>query len=178
MIGASDGTMYRIESTEIDDRIGWLSKEISDGKRDKDVRLLAGKILAGESGKFNVEARDWKGEVVAIFEYVRENVRYTRDIHNVELFQRPKRTLEHRIGDCDDMTILLGSLLMSVGYPIMIRVIGLKNTGTFQHVYLVVGLPPHDPKTWMPLDPSRPEKPGWELPKAQVGLKRDYEVED
>jgi len=168
---------YQVDN--IDDRIDLIISQINHGKRDGNVRKIASQVLAGKSGHdWTVPIRDHKAEAVAIFDYVRNNVRYTLDTYGVELYQTANRTLELGIGDCDDMTILLGSLLQIVGLPIRIRVIGLKGQNVFSHVYLLVGLPPENPTAWMPLDSSRPEAAGWELPSSQRGLKRDYEVPD
>lgn len=179
LLGVStDMRPHLIQSSDIDDRIGILEGEIDAGKRETVIHKLASQILGRKSGgKWAVEERDWPGEVEAMYNYVRKHVRYTRDTTGVEVFRSPKRTLELKIGDCDDLTILLGSLLQAVGYPIMIRVIGMKGTGTFQHVYLLAGTPPHDPKKWIPLDPSRGHGAGWEYPKEKVGLKRDYMID-
>ena len=100
-------------------------------------------------------------------------MRYTRDIHGVELFQKADRTLDLGLGDCDDIAILLGSILGNIGYPMLIRVI---STGgdTFHHVYLVAGIPPHDPKEWITLDASQNEGPGWEV--SGIQKTQDYEV--
>lgn len=164
----------RLKSRNIDDRVGYLIDEINDGKRDPHIRNIAGKAFALNE----VKPRDWWGEAKALFEFTRDHIRYTRDIKGVELYQRPLRSLQQGIGDCDDQTIFLGAILQSVGHPIMIKVIGLKGSPVFQHVYLLVGTPPDDPKQWRPLDPSRPEAAGWELPADKVGLVRLYEVDD
>lgn len=170
---------YHMQSGTIDDRIGRLEGEIDAGKRNANIHRLAAKILGRKAGgQWAVAERDWEGEVGAIFDYVREHVRYTRDTAGVEVFRSPKRTLQLKIGDCDDLTILLGSLLQAVGYPVMVRVIGLKGTGTFQHVYLLAGVPPHNPTKWIALDASRAEGAGWEYPKSKVGLTRDYLMTD
>ena len=162
----------RVSSGDIDERISLLEDEIQQGKRDPNVRKIAGQVLK------KVPSRDWKAEAIALFEYTRKVIRYTRDPAGVELFQSPARALDHGIGDCDDQVIFLGSLLQCVGYPIMLRVIGLRGSDSFQHIYIMVGLPPHDPAEYMPLDPSRPEPAGWELPESQRGLLQDYIVED
>jgi len=168
-----------VEVKDIDDKVDFLIDEILDGKQDQDICKIASEVLSQKKdGQWVIPERDWKGEVGALFKYVRKNVRYTRDIANIEVFRRPGRTLELKIGDCDDMTILLGSLLGAVGYPVIIRVIGRRGMRVFEHVYLLAGIPPHDPTDWIPLDASRPEAAGWELPADQVGMRRDYLVEE
>ena len=71
-----------------------------------------------------VRARDYLGEIKALFEWVQSNIRYTRDPHRVELLHSARRMLELRAGDCDDMTILLGAMLQSIGHPVRIVVVG------------------------------------------------------
>ena len=174
-------TTRRLTSSNLDDRISWLEQEINEGKRDPRIRRIAGEVLAGSDvadGQWNVKERDWRGEVAAMYEYVRNNARYTHDPFEVELFQRPRRTLENKIGDCDDLTILLASLLQCVGYSVRVRVIGMKGSRVFQHIYLLVGLPPTNPAEWMPVDPSMAEGIDWEYPREKVGLSRDYDIAD
>lgn len=148
-------------------------EEIEQGKRSPEVRRIAGHLFR----KKGVKPQDWEAEADALFEYTREKVRYTRDPLDVELFQSPARSLDHGIGDCDDQIIFLGSLLQAVGYPVILRVIGLKGSDQFQHIYILAGLPPDSPTWYKPYDPSRPEKAGWELPEAQRGKLQDYEFE-
>ena len=173
---AQNLTMIRVNSPDIDDRISWIMAEIDEGKRHPRIRDIAGQILSRKAdGSWAVQERDWNAEVDAIFNFVRQNVRYTRDNHEVELFQKASRTLELKIGDCDDLSILLGSLLKNVGYPVLLRVIGLGGN-TYQHIYVVVGIPPTSPTTWKPLDASQNQPPGWEVTR-NVTLKTDYLVE-
>ena len=166
---------YQVKSSTLDDRVAWLMDELNEGKRSARVRQIASDILTAKNaeGGWEVAERDWDGELAAAFKYVRDNVRYTRDIHDVELFQKPDRNLELKLGDCDDITILLGSILGNIGYPALIRVIGTDNQD-FHHVYLCAGIPPHDPKKWVPLDASQDHGPGWEV--AGITKQLDYEV--
>lgn len=142
------------------------------GKREPAVRQIAAHILR------NVPVRDWKKEAVACFNWVRDKIRYTLDPYDVELFQSASRSISEGIGDCDDQSIVLCSLLQSIGIPVRLRVIGLKGSRQFSHIYVLAGLPPDAPSEWLPLDPARPEDPGWELPKEKRGLLRDFEVDD
>lgn len=166
-----EGTrMLSVDSPNIEDRIDHMIDEILAGKTDPRIRKLASEVLQG------VPPRDWRGEAIAIFNFVRDNVRYTRDPHERELFQRPIRSLEFGTGDCDDLTILLGSMLQTVGFPVIITVVGIASDD-FEHVYLRTGLPPDNPVEWMALDASRPEPAGWEVPENTVRVRQDYFVE-
>lgn len=163
---------YKFKSDNIDDRISWIEYEIQVGKRNSDVRQIAADALKG------VPPRQWDKSAKALFEWTRENVRYTLDPHGVELFQSAARSAQVGIGDCDDQSIMLSSLLQTVGIPVRLRVISLKGQKVFQHIYVLAGLPPNRPTKWVPLDPSRAEAAGWELPESERGLLRDYEVGD
>lgn len=169
-----------MRSDNIDDRVGRLIHEINLGARDPNIRRIVAEVLRGRTrGKWSVPPRAWPQEVKALYDYTIQNVRYTLDPKDLELFQSPSRSLEMGIGDCDDLTILLGTLLTHAGYPVQIRVIGMRHSNTFSHVYLRVGIPPNSPRKWISLDPSREDKPmGWEFPAHKVGLHREYAVDD
>jgi transglutaminase-like putative cysteine protease len=163
---------YRFKSNDIDDRVSWIEYEINIGKRDPQIRHIAAGVVRG------IPPRQWERSADGLFHWTRDNIRYTLDPHNVELFQRANRSVDEGIGDCDDQSIVLASLLQSIGLPVRLRVIGLKGSDQFQHIYVLVGLPPTGPTKWKALDPSRPEAPGWELPANQRGRLVDYIVED
>lgn len=177
LLPKSSMRMYSLSSGDLDDRISWLDAEINAGKRSARIRQIASEILTGKdaSGNWTVPERDWNAEIAAAFGYVRDKIRYTRDIHDVELFQKPERTLDLGIGDCDDLTILLGSILGNIGYPLRARVIS-TGAADYHHVYLMAGVPPHQepPDEWIALDASRAEGPGWEV--EGITKKLDYEI--
>jgi transglutaminase-like putative cysteine protease len=69
-------------------------------------------------------------------------------------------TLEGCIGDCDDQTVLLASLLESVGYPTRFVIEGYTTPGEFEHVYmqaLVFG-------QFISMDPTEQKYMGWSPP--------------
>lgn len=175
MVPNSTMKTYQVKSETIDDRISWLEAEINDGKRSERVRQIASGILTEKNsdGDWNIKERDWNAEIAGAYNYVRQNVRYTRDIHDVELFQKADRTLDLKIGDCDDIAILLGSILGNIGYPVIIRIIATDGQA-FHHVYLRAGVPPHDPTEYISLDASQDERPGWEV--GGITDKQDYLV--
>ncbi|MCV7060586.1 transglutaminase domain-containing protein [Mycolicibacterium vaccae] len=112
-----------------------------------------------------VRARDYLGEIKALFEWVQGNIRYTRDPHRVELLHSARRMLELRAGDCDDMTILLGAMLQSIGHPVRIVVIGpnARRPDLFSHVYPEVQFRGR----WIAADATVPHPMGWK-PRAIV----------
>jgi transglutaminase-like putative cysteine protease len=54
---------------------------------------------------------------VALFEYVRDHIRYIKDPVGVESVSDPYYTLARMVGDCDDQAVLLAALYESVGFP-------------------------------------------------------------
>lgn len=152
--------------------MSWIEYEINVGKRLPEVRGIAATVVRP------VQVRDWKKEATALFEWTRKNIRYTLDPHGVELFQSTERSLQVGIGDCDDQAIMLGSLLQAVGIPIRLRVIALKGSDKFEHIYILAGFPPNSPRKWFPLDASREFDAGWELPESERGRLQDYDVDD
>lgn len=113
-------------------------------------------------------------EASAIHNFVRDNVRYTRDPSGWEYIQTPpvllagiaewmKRKAPRPIGDCDDMTTLSLSLLKSVGFPVVIKTVGYQ-PDMFSHVYGLVFINGR----WYPCDTVRPDKYiGWESANIQ-----------
>jgi len=153
----------------LDDRIKILTDYIIEGREDTRMRDLAGQILRQAA----VRGKDWQREVDAIFTWVQRNIRYTRDILDVDTFQKPYKTLETRIGDCDDMTTLMGALLGSVGYPVRIKVIA-AGSADWDHVYPLVGMPPHAPVRWIAVDASIDAGLGYEVTAKKQKI---YEVD-
>ena len=128
------------------------------------VREWARKIVA------RVKVNDKPGEAEAVFNFVRDHVRYTRDPLGFEYVQTPPVVLEdirlftegrgdRPAGDCDDMTILSLSLLKSIGFNVAIKVVSFHNHKKFSHVYGLAQIG-YD---WVPFDCVRPDQHmGWE----------------
>ena len=101
-------------------------------------------------------------EVNALFEWVRDRVRYVRDILDVETLSTPAKTLEQMVGDCDDQTALLAAMLESVGYPTRFVIAAYTVPNHFEHVYLQVNIDGE----WIDCDPTEKEALGWAPPDA------------
>lgn len=104
-----------------------------------------------------VPQKNWGGEVRAIFNYVRDSIRYTRDVAGLETLQTPLITLEDEAGDCDDKSTLLASLLESVGHPTRFVAVGYTGPGEYSHVYVETRMG----ERWLPLDATMPHDVGW-----------------
>jgi len=139
--------------------VGYIIGLIKEGAKDFDVRQTAIDILFQHA----IRPKDYLGEIRALFEWVRNNVRYTRDIHRVELLHTARRMLELRAGDCDDMTILLAAMLKAIGHPVRLALVGfnLQRKALFTHIYLEAFCK----GTWIPLDATMNKPMGW-APRA------------
>ena len=150
--GGYDGTLRTIEH---------IVELIKQGAKDFHVRQTAIDILVQRA----VKPKDYLGEIKALFEWVQQKVRYTKDTVRVEVLHSAHRMLELRAGDCDDMAILLGAMLESIGHPVRLVLSGpdpLKQD-LFTHIYVEV----FHKGRWIPLDATMPHPMGW-APRALV----------
>jgi hypothetical protein len=77
--------------------------------------------------------KDWLCEAQTLHAIVRDRIRYVRDVHNVETVQFPEQTLQLASGDCDDKTVLLGSLAAAIGFPVRFVAVAVNNE-MYSHV--------------------------------------------
>ena len=135
-----------------------IGRLIREGARDFLVRQHA----IGVFRCARIAGKDRIGEVLALFDWVRRNVRYTRDIFRTELLHTARRMLELRAGDCDDMTILLGAMLMATGHPVRLVLVGFHpgRPHRYSHIYLQVQIG----SRWIPADATMHFPLGWEPP--------------
>lgn len=135
-----------------------IARMIYGGAKDFYVRQKAIQILRN----YGVPPKDRLGEVCAIFDWVKRNVRYTRDIFTVELLHSARRMIELQAGDCDDMTILLGAMLMSTGHPVRIALVGFRRDRphSYSHIYPEVNI--HG--RWVAIDATMNRPMGWAPP--------------
>jgi transglutaminase-like putative cysteine protease len=131
---------------------------IQDGARDFYVRQKAIEVFRA----YQVPPKNRFGEVCALFDFVKRNIRYTRDIFRVELLHSARRMLELKAGDCDDMTILLGAMLLSTGHPVRLVLAGFKRNRphVYSHIYPEVFVRGR----WMAADATADKPIGWAPP--------------
>ena len=143
---------------------GWLGTQktvehvqalIRAGAKDFYVRQKAIDILLEKQ----VKPKDYLAEIKALFEWVQQHIRYTKDTFQVEVLHSAKRMLELRAGDCDDMAILLGAMLEAIGHPVRLALSGPNpfRQDLFTHIYLEV----FHKGRWIPLDATMSYPMGW-----------------
>lgn len=123
-------------------------------KKSWPIRSLAQRLVA------DLPQKDYLGEIRALHAFVRDSIRYTRDVRGVETLHTPEKIIELGQGDCDDKSLLLASLLESIGHQTQFKAVGFR-PGHYAHVYPQVLLPTGK---WLSLETTEPQGIGWEPP--------------
>ena len=181
--GAPTLRVHRVSSLE--DRVRLLQKLVNYGEaafdkssppfgstRDPEMRRIG--IAVTEVCR----ARDDRCELMAIYDFVKRNIRYTGDVTNKDTFQSGYRTMQIGGGDCDDHAILCAVLAMVNGFTPKFRIT--SNYGSsWDHIYCIVGLPKLDPRSFVALDTTLPgstdQRFGKEPPRMQY---KDFGMND
>lgn len=106
----------------------WMKKFARNYKKSQKIRGLALSLVK------SLGSKNFIGEARLIHRYVRDNIRYVRDIVGVETIQTPIKTLEIGQGDCDDKSVLAASLLLAIGHPVRFAAVGF-NRENYSHVF-------------------------------------------
>lgn len=132
-----------------------MSKLVKSGKKNLEIRTLAGNLTKA------LQQKHWLNEIISIQKYVRDNIRYVRDIRGVETIQTPDVTLKIGYGDCDDKSTLVASLLESIGHPTRFVAVGF-NSGNLSHVFVETKIG----NKWMGVETTEPVECGWVPPNS------------
>lgn len=141
-------------------------------KKEALVRETALRILSEKK----IPSQHYYSEAKAIGEWVQKNVRYVRDIKSVETLYDPLTLIDkvsrgEAQGDCDDMSVLIASLLLSIGHTPYYAIVKYAKDAPFSHIYVVVY-----EKNWgmkhkkrLVIDAiNKREKIGWEVPHYEI----------
>ena len=137
----------RLANPTVLDTIGYMVQFAKQGAKDLDIRRLVEKICA------KLEPGDYSSEILACYYFVDANIRYMRDIDNVEFLKWPKQVLQTRAGDCDDIATLLAAMLISCGNKVRFCIVDIDRSGpiNFSHVFCQVFVPTEG--RWTTVDP-------------------------
>lgn len=129
------------------------------GKKTPEIRQLALSIVECVPGK------NWRREISALFEWTRARIRYVLDPVDVEMLHTGAAVLRDGQSDCDGQSVLLASLLESIGHRTRFVAISLL-PGEYRHVYAqtVCGKDARGNPRWLSLDTTEPYPMGWEPP--------------
>jgi len=132
-------------------KIMWLL--VKQGKISVPVRLKAVSLTN------HLLQKDYRAEIEAIHRFVRDEIRYVRDINGVETLHGAEWLLRQGAGDCDDKSVLMAAMLESIGFRTRLVAIGF-HPGRYCHVFIEVKLG----KNWAPLEATEPVEAGWKFP--------------
>lgn len=104
----------------------------------------------------SVPAYDEFGELEALYEWAKSNIRFTKDPLTKEKLYPPQELLKIRAGDCDDISMLLGSFALALGYPARLITISANPDAPqeFSHVYVQAEAPVGSGQ-WVSMDAAR-----------------------
>lgn len=114
----------------IERTVARITEQIHRGIESSYIRNLAVEIVKTAG----VPPHDLEGEVAAVFNWVRKNVRYTKDPTRVELLPSAENVAQVGVEDCDGFTILIASLLGALGRETRLRVVG-QLPGNPSHIF-------------------------------------------
>ena len=101
-------------------------------------RIVAENYLAVADLAQSLEANNYDALTFKnIWEYVRDNIEYKNDDKGIEQLRTPQRTLQDKIGDCDDFSILISSILTNLNIEHELVVAAYKSKNNWQHIYPV-----------------------------------------
>ena len=125
-----------------------------EAKKSLPIRMQAVALVS------HLPQKDFKAEIRAIHAFVRDRIRYVKDVNGVELLHTPEKLLEIGQGDCDDKSMLVASLLESIGHPT--RFVAISNAPSkFCHVYVETKIGGN----WYSVETTENVAVGWQ-PKA------------
>ena len=127
-------------------------------KRKAEIRHVAQLIVR------RVPAKNWTGEIAAVFNFVRARIRYSLDTNGIEVVQSASVTLQLGYGDCDDLCVLLATLLECLGHVCYFCAMGFEERGSFSHVIVLCS--GAGETELIALDPTESHAPGWIAPGA------------
>ena len=135
---------------------------------DPKFQELVYNIVGGLPGK------DYQGEIRTILNWVKQNIRYTKDPYGVELVQDPWTTVNRGRGDCDDMSILVSAMGEVLGNPSRFITVSTRPDKEPCHVYSELNLKGR----WLSLDATVPGSSiGWK-PSSGITDRRIWTRQD
>ena len=146
-MGIPDGQAGTKETLKI------MRRLVLDGKKSVVVRNAALSLM------HDVLQKNYLEEARRIHAFVRDEIRYIRDINGVETLQTPEKTLELKQGDCDDKSTLAAALLESVGHPTRFVAAG-HGGGEYEHVWVETKYGAQ----WIAIECTEPVPMGWKAP--------------
>lgn len=131
-------------------------------RKQKSALLIRNKAVEITDGIGN---KDWTGEIKAVQAWVKNNIKYRKDVVDVETLHLPETLLDVKSGDCDDHALLVASLLESIGHPTRFVAMGYA-PDDYIHVFTEsrVG------NKWVSVETTEPVSIGWQPENIRARL--------
>lgn len=147
-----------------------MKQLVIDTDQNRIVKQTAQKIIK------NISPTDHIGQIKAIFSWVKNNMKYVRDIRGVEELTRPDITIQSiekgeylHSADCDDFAMLLSALLRAVGFQTRLEAVAIKSDKQYDHARVSVYNP--DTAKWICLEGTKKNSEiGYKLPSKRPPL--------
>lgn len=124
--GDGHGPAFVVDFKDIDEQLRYLRRVVSKYRGDPQIRNLAVGIVTA-----NAPPRDKRAQAVAIGQWVQDEIFYVHELP--ERFQLPDETLRLKAADCDDSSVLVASMIESVGIPSAL--VCMKIDGNWSHMF-------------------------------------------
>jgi len=151
-----------------------MGKLALEGSRNPEIVDLARAITR------HLPNKDYKGEVQALYWWVRDNVRYVQDPRTTEWVTDPYTTIfVTGVGDCDDHATVMAALGLALGHGAGFRTVAADpvRPEEFSHVYAMIGIRERNEGFWVSVDTTTREAfPGWDPPESRVFAIKDWVV--
>jgi hypothetical protein len=152
--------------------IAQMCRLVDEGSRDPDINRAALAIVQGS----RVPQFAFEAERQAIYRWVRQNIRFFRDIDGKETLRAARETLAVRGGDCDDYTILICALLKTIGQRV--RIVTISSNGRAPEIFSHVFPEVRDERgRWIPVDAAR-KRPKYGRGPNHYYRRREWDIED
>lgn len=124
-----------------------------------------------------LDSKDYTSEYLALYNLVLQKCRYMRDPRTVELVRAPYLVAQEILRggrpnlDCDDMSALIGALILAVGGSVRFVTVAFRNAFyNGQRQYSHVFAQALEPRSglWITLDPVAAEKTGEMMTKVRA----------
>lgn len=134
-----------------------MGKLARNGSQDIKIRHLAIHLCS------NIQQKDYGKEACAVLAFVKNRIRYIRDMASAEVLQTPQVTMGVGAGDCDDKCILLAALLSSIGHRTRFIAIA-QSPEVYSHVWTQSFINGE----WLDLEPTEPIGCGDRVPETGI----------
>ena len=144
-----------LKNIGLDEVKSQLSVMLTEGIASPNVRKLAEKAVSNR-----------QDQIAAIFNFVRDTFPYAEDPKGFELFIHPNRmALDYfngriRQGDCDDLALLSGAMLGSIGHRVRIALLA---TGGYEIDHAITQVYSEALGRWINVDCASTNPLGWEI---------------